>query len=506
MTSSSASPALASSSLREHALRGFAWNAAWRWGIRLISLCSTIILARLLTPYDFGLYAMAMIVVNFVEVFTQTGHLLALIRMENPTRAHFDTAWTMQVLIGLGLGFIIIALAPAARRYFGVDEVATLVYFISLRTMIGGFANVGTVMFRINLDYAKECQLGLLHRSLFFTQNVILALWLRNYWALAIGVVGGNVILVILSYIMHPYRPRFSLAKVRDLWSFSSWVLVSYVSEYTGRRLDEVVVGGLVAPAQMGYYNAASESAAAPVSDLMDPISRALFPIYARFSADSDRMLVGYLNSLSVGAIVAVSTSVGLALVSPDFIHVLLGPQWDSASVILQFLALSGIGAGLAHGIPTVMTAAGRMGLNIAVVWMRIIVVIPCLIFAGRHWGMVGVAVAQASVLLLVVPVWLWALSYVIPIRFMAVLARLWRPVIAAAAMVVAVESMTRMMAGPSLLRLLALTVVGCIVYFATLLALWVAAGRPDGAEDVMATTLGRLLVRARHWWARSLR
>ena len=494
---------LGESSLRQHAMRGFAWNAGWRWGIRLISIASTIILARLLTPYDFGLYTMAMIVVNFVEMFTQTGHLLALIRMENPTREHFDTAWTMQALIGLALGFVIIAVAPAARRYFGVDEVATLLYFVSLRTMIGGLVNVGTVTFRINLDYAKECQLGLLHRFLFFVQNVILALLLRNYWALAIGVVGGNVILVILSYLMHSYRPRFSLSKLRELWSFSFWVLVSYVSEYTGRRLDEVVVGGLVAPTQMGYYNAASESAAAPVSDLMDPIARALFPIYARFSTDSDRLLVGYLNSLSVGAIVAISTSVGLALISPDFIHVLLGSQWDSAAVILQFLALSGIGAGLAHGIPTVLTAAGRMGLNIAVVWMRILVVMPCLVFAGRHWGTVGVAVAQASVLLLIVPVWLWALSYVIPLRLMSVLSRLWRPVIAAAVMALAIESLMPLLPGPSLLRLVALTIAGAAAYFVTLLALWIVAGRPEGAEDVMATILGRLVERARLWWAR---
>ena len=477
---------------REHAMRGFAWNSAWRWAVRILSILNTAILARLLSPYDFGVYAMTMIVVNFVEIFTQTGHLLALIRMKEPTREHLDTAWTLQVLTGLLLSVVIILVAPLARRYFGVEQVETLLYFISLRTVIGGFANVGTVGFRINMDFAKEFQLGVLQRLLFVALVLTLAATLGNYWALAIGVVGGNVILVALSYWMHPYRPRFSLAKLKEIWSFSIWVLIGYVSGYVGQSLDALVVGGLVTPTQMGYYDAAAESAIVPVSDLLDPISRALFPIYSHFLDDPERLLEGYLNSLSVAAAVALPTSIGLALVAHDFIDIQFGTRWDDAADILRWLAFSGIGLGLAHGIPTVLNAAGRLGLSVAATWIRIIIVLPALLVAGHFWGMIGIAVTQSAVLALMVPVWFLILARVIPITFSAVLARLWRPTIAAAVLALAVEGLFILMPHPSVIRLAAAACIGAGVFSAVLMALWASMGRPDGVEQVASSLFQR--------------
>ena len=494
---------LHTASLRDHAVRGFAWNSLWRWSLRGLSIVSTASLARLLTPYDFGLFAMAMIVVNFIEVFTQTGHLLALIRMENPTREHFDTAWTLQVLIGLGLGAIIILVAPLAPRYFGVPEVETLLYFISLRTMIGGFANVGVITFRINLDYAKECRLGVLQKALYVALCIGLAVVIGNYWALAIGVVGGNVILVALTFMMHNYRPRFTLVKLREIWSFSFWVLVGFVSDYTGRRLDEVVVGGLVAPTQMGFYTAASDSASMAISDLMDPIARALFPIYARFVDDRERLLAGFLNTLSVAAVVAFSTSVGLALVARDFIHVLLGQQWDATANVLQWLALAGIGMGLVHGVGTILTATNRLGLAVFVVWVRIAVVLPCLIIAGHYFGLIGVAITQTAVMISMVPIWYFVLARVIPLTVSQILARLWRPILACIAMAVVVGGIRMIMPVPSALRLAVLVFAGAATYFLSQMALWMCAGRPDGVEEISGTLLRRVIRNHIPVWSR---
>src|SRR5258708_30549952 len=113
-------------------LNGALWMIAVRWAIRLTGRVSTVILARLLMPSDFGIVAMAMIVVSTLEIFNQTGQKLVLIRLENPTKDHFDSAWTVSFLIGLAIAVAILAASPLAEFYFHVPKVYPVMQSVAL--------------------------------------------------------------------------------------------------------------------------------------------------------------------------------------------------------------------------------------------------------------------------------------------------------------------------------------------------------------------------------------
>src|SRR5215475_4055106 len=134
-------------SLKRHMVKGSAWTVAVRWSARFLGLISTIFLARLLTPRDFGIVTIGMIVVGTVEIFNQTGQHLAIIRHPAPTRAHYDTAWTIFILLSTVLGAAVFLAAPLTDIYFHEPRAIPVVQILALKTLMSGFENIGIVDF-----------------------------------------------------------------------------------------------------------------------------------------------------------------------------------------------------------------------------------------------------------------------------------------------------------------------------------------------------------------------
>src|SRR5579872_6424148 len=238
-------------SVHRHMLGGSAWAIALRWCARLTGLISTIVLARLLTPADYGVVAIATLIVGTIEVFTQTGQYTVIIRHPNPTREHYDSAWTVSLLLGIGLGFVVLASAPLAAIYFHEPRSSAIVAILAFRTMLIGTQNIGIVNFRRHLQFRKQFQFSVYPELISFVITITCGFIFRNYWALVIGIMSQYVCTVVLSYVMEPFRPRFSLSKVGEIWSFSIWTLIRSVGVYLNGQVDKVAIGGFAGAAAM---------------------------------------------------------------------------------------------------------------------------------------------------------------------------------------------------------------------------------------------------------------
>src|ERR1700722_7876359 len=202
------SPASKPTSLQRHMVKGSAWAVAVRWAVRALGLVSTIILARLLMPADFGIVTMAMIVVGTLEIFSQTGQYQAIIRHPNPSREHYDTAWTIFIILCSILAALIFLAAPVADYYFHEPRAVLVVRILALKTFINGFENVGVVNFRRDLQFNKQFLFQVLPSVLSFFVTLGAAFLLRNYWALVIGILSQEFTSFLLSYALSPFRPR----------------------------------------------------------------------------------------------------------------------------------------------------------------------------------------------------------------------------------------------------------------------------------------------------------
>ena len=193
-------------SLGGHMLYGSFWMIAMRWAMRLTGIVSTVILARLLTPSDFGIVAIAMIFVGMLEILNQSGQKLVIIRHLSPTRGDYDTCWTISVLIGVGIAIVIVALAPLTQLYFHDARVVPVMQCLALRSAIGGFENIGVLDFRRELRFNRFFLYNLYPKLISFVITISLAFALRNYWALVAGMISIILVSNVLSYLMHPYR------------------------------------------------------------------------------------------------------------------------------------------------------------------------------------------------------------------------------------------------------------------------------------------------------------
>jgi O-antigen/teichoic acid export membrane protein len=464
--------------------QGTVWMVAARWGVRGIGLVSTVILARLLAPADFGLVAMGTVTMGFVQVFAEGGQNLAVIRHADPTPEHYDTAWTMSVGAGLIVALVMVAAAPLASWYFHEPRAARVVAVLALAPLINGFTSAGVdIGFRRDLMFGKEFRFLVLRKLFPFAVTVPLAVVWRDYWALVAGIVCGELLSVAASYRMHRYRPRFRFDRLREIWSFSGWMQLTSIAGFFGDQVDQIVVGNLAGTALMGSYNIAADLATAPTKEIVVPAARAVFPVYATLLHEPARLAQSYLGMLSVIAVIALSTGTGVALVAHDMVALVLGAKWSAVAALIPWLAVGGGVWGVANSVNSVLSVTGNTRLAATRNAAFLLLVVPGSVVAGIGWGAQGVAAARALAALLFTPVMFYSVMRVIPVTAGEIGARLWRPAGAAVAMAAVVQLSGTAELASLPLRLLCNVGLGAVAFAAALVALWLAAGRPEGAE-----------------------
>jgi O-antigen/teichoic acid export membrane protein len=466
-------------------LRGSVWMVSMRWGIRLIGLVSVAVLARLLTPADFGIVAMALVVSGLLDTVSYAGVDLALIRSRADTSDLRDSAWTIQVMQATLVAALLLMVAPVAASYYNEPRVATVIRWLALKSFIDGFQNIGVVAFQKDLDFAKEFRFNIFSRLLNLIAAIGAAVIFRNYLALVIGMLSGSFITVAMSYVMHPYRPRFSLAKVRQLSSFSTWLLLSRVGTFLAGGSDQFIAGGIVGATALGNYNVSTQLATMPSVELVMPLRRALFPNLSRQQDDPEAFRRMVLHAFGTLAILCFALSFGLVMTADDVVPILLGPQWHEATTLVKWLAVYGAFASLASMLEIPMWVLGKTRQTALQSWLQVIVLVPLVVISIHEYGILGAAVSRATVAIFMFPLLMYFAARVCPVSLRDLASTLWRPLLAGVLMML---SLSAPLAYPSnvWLMLLAKVALGGSVYVGTLLVSWMLSGKPDSIEAAM--------------------
>lgn len=477
-----------------HLLRGSAWMVALRWAIRLTGVVSTVILARLLTPADFGIVAMAMIVVGMLEILAESGQGAAIIRHMSPSREHYDAAWTVSLLSGLAIAAGIVLIAPLSKAYFHEPRAIAVIQCLALRALLQGGENIGMVNFSRDLRFGGLFKYNIYTKLFSFCVTVTLAFVLRNYWALVIGIISAQAMRTTLSYVLHPYRPRLSFAKIPEIWSFSLWILVKSIGYYLNGRVDQIAVGGVAGTSAMGRYAVAADVAASPSEEVIGPMGTALYPVMARYQNNRPQLRRIYLQVLSWTTIICASTSVGVALVAPEMVRLILGSKWLSVIPLMVWLALDAGLMGLRAGAFALMDVVGLPQIGARMIWLRVFilaaVVFPVAYLTGNP---VAIAAARFFATAAFIPSLFFAVGPHVSVTRYDYFVALWRPFAAAAAMVLAVWTANHVLPVTGNLRLAIDVVLGAGTYCGAILVLWQLSGRPDSPERDAINLVERL-------------
>lgn len=469
-------------------IQGTAFTVGMRWTDRLIGIVSTLILARVLVPDDFGVIAMASLAIGLADVLLDLGVNVALIQNRNATQAHFDTAWTLRLIQAAVATLVVLIAAPFAAEYFKDDRIIPVLQVLAFANLLSGVENIGVVAFQKEMQFGAEFRFMFLRRIAGFSVTILAAWMMQSYWALVIGTLVGRIVGVVLSYTLHPMRPKLSFEKFAEIFSVSQWMLARSIGVYLQSNAHRILVGRWSPVATLGAYTVADEIAAIPSSELLAPLNRVLFPAFADASGDPLELKRLFLLAQSLQTLIAIPAAVGLALVANELVALLLGEKWSMAIPFLQVLALVNIGHALTTSSGYVLMVLGQVKSAVLTTWFLIIVflALTLTVFRGSD------ALTISWIRLTVggcggIGISFWLVLRALPVlRYTDLLNTAARPLLGAAGMVAVV-----LIASPNLQLALPLLLVtkillGAVSYVGIIFVLWSLAKRPQGAESYL--------------------
>jgi lipopolysaccharide exporter len=465
-----------------------------RWSDRLIGLISMVVLARLLVPADFGIVAMASLVVGLFDVLLDLGVNIALIQNAKAEREDYDTAWTLRLVQASVAGILIFMTAPLAAVYFNNPNVTDVLRVMAVSVIIGGLENIGIVTFQKNMEFGRDFKFFFYKRVAGFLITLAAAFLLHSYWAMVLGTLSGRVVGVLLSYGMHSHRPSFSFSRLRYLWSFSQWVLVRNIGAYFDSRTDKLLVGHRADAAITGAYTVADEIAALPTTELLAPLGRVLFPAFVKKRDDPDAFARTVSLAIGVQGLVAIPACVGLVLVANDAVFVLLGTKWLQAAPLIQIMALTNLLLALTHSGGYALLAMGKIRMLAFVIWFQAALFLFTAFLLVPGSGAMGLATIRLAVVAIGSMVSIGIVLHQIKaLKAAAFFSPLIRPALATVVMAITILSLHSVFSNlVPFIRLVSEIGVGGAAYTGSIGAMWVLAGRTEGAEAYLLKNIIR--------------
>lgn len=384
--------------LTQRVVRGGLWVFGFQVVARLLSLLRTVVLARVLAPSDFGLFGIALLVLSVLETSTETGFQAALIQKEVSIKRYLDTAWTVQVLRGALLSLVVFGIAPYVALFFAEPVATRLLRVLALSVLFRGFTNIGVVYFAKELEFNKHFVFQLLGTLADLSVTTLAALVLRNVWALILGRFAGSLTRLLVSYVLHPYRPRlqWDVGKARELYSFGRWMFASAVLVFLLTQGDDVFVGKLLGAAALGLYQMAYTISNLPSTELTSVLNRVTFPAFSKVQSNPTRLRRLFLRSFSIAAAVAIPIAGEIFVLAEELTWVLLGPQWMPMVPTMQVLAVWGCIRALGGSTSPLLQALGRPHLITLFHLIMVVLLIISIYPLTMQWGILGTGLAVA--------------------------------------------------------------------------------------------------------------
>jgi lipopolysaccharide exporter len=492
-------------SVSQRTAAGAGWIIAWRVATRNIGLVSTLILVRLLQPADFGLVALATGIISSVDAISAIGVQDALVRAPDLDRAMYDTGFGLSIVRGILTALLIAVIAWPLAGFIGDGRLTIVMLALSAGSVISAFENIGIIDFRRDVAFRKEFDMQLWSRVVSAATTICVAVIWRSYWALIAGILTYRLVRLLQSYIMSPYRPRVTFVSWRRIIGFSLWSWASTILAQIQSLSESMVIGRLLGTMQVGVFSVGLELGSLPTTEVVEPLGRALFPGFASLHNASQGLAKMFLGAVGMGLMLVLPAGIGISMVADPMVRLCLGEQWLAAVPVVQILAIGGTIAIFIHAAANLIIAIGQPKVTFFLGVVATLIKVAALLLLMPYFGLAGAAAAWIGSSLVNA---LLLLGYALPhagVSPRQLLGCVVRPAIATLAMTGVLwqlgmawtPSSTADAFGVSM-DAAARSVIGALCYGTVLLAVWLGAGCPDGAERFTLTTARRFWLRLR--------
>jgi len=394
-------------------VKGVSWLGGLKVVSRAIAFFKTAILARLLVPAQFGLFGIASLVLEFLEILTETGINTILIQEKDNTDSYVDTAWVVSIIRGLVISIILILASPLIVHFFNSPDSLKLLYLMASVPIIRGFINPAIVKLVKDLTFKKEF---LFRFSIYLFDTLVavsLAIITHSAASIIYGLIAGAILEVALSYLVVRPIPKikFEGDKFKEVVNRGKWVTGAGIFDYFFYNLDDIVVGRILGTNLLGIYQVAYRISTLPITEVSDVFGKVTFPVYVKISNDRNRLKKAFLRTIASIALITLPFGILLLIFSQEVVLIVLGPNWLGAVGVLKVLAIFGVLKAVSNAVFAVLLSLRKQKYITLITFIGILGLSVTIIPLVRVYGIVGAGISAFIGTIVAIPAAIYSLN-----------------------------------------------------------------------------------------------
>lgn len=382
------------------------WAGGLRAVVRSLTIIKTLILARILTPSQFGIFGVASLVLGVLETISETGVNVVLIQEKMIINHYINTAWVISIIRGILISLIILLLSPLIIIFFDSPASLNSLLLISLIPLIRGLINPAVVSYQKNLEFNKEFKFRSILISFEVLATVALGFFLRNELAFVYGMIFSAVLEVILSFILLKPTPKleFDFIKLKHVLSLGKWITFAKIFDYLFTHGDDIVVGKLLGVYPLGIYQQAYKISSLPIIEVTETFQKVMFPAYSKILDNKILIKQTYLKTLLMTCLIIIPFGLIIYFFPKQIVLILLGSNWILAVPVLQVLAIFGVVKTLANSSFPLLLAYKRQDLVMILTFIGILGLTITIFPLIKIYGLVGAGISTIIGSLVMLP------------------------------------------------------------------------------------------------------
>lgn len=388
-------------------IRGVSWIGALRGVTRGLAFARILVLARLLTPSQFGLFGVASLMLALVEVFTETGVNIFLVQKEGSISKYLSSSWIVSIIRGVLIFLLLLISAPFVSFFFNASDSLNLLLLISFVPLVRGFINPSIVLYQKELTFSKEFFFKTSVLSVEVLSSIVLVYLLDSPIGLVWGLLVSAILEVLLSFVFIRPWPKLKFEKMRflEVLQTGKWVTLSTIFNYLYQNVDDMVVVRILNTSSLGLYQMAYKLAMLPITEVSDVISRVTFPVYAKISGDLSRLKKAFYRTVGVTLFFSLPIVIAFILFPETIIGFILGEKWLGAIDAFQILVFFGLARAATSPATILLLALKKQDTVAKISLFTFLIMATTIVPFVNIWGIFGAGLSSVIASVTMLPV-----------------------------------------------------------------------------------------------------
>lgn len=378
--------------LKAKTIAGIIWSALEKFGVKIISFISNILLARLLTPDDYGCVGMLMIFVLLSMTVVEGGFGSAIIQKKNSTKEDESTMFYWNIFLSFILYGLLFVLSPIIADFYGIPQLSHILRVQGLMLLVNAFGILPVTLLRKDLEFKKIALINTCSALISVVVALLLAFEGYGIWALVWQQTCLYLIITLLSWFYCGWRPlwQFSFASLKSMFGYGSFLLLSNLLNTLCDNLQGLIIGKKFSASIMGYYTQAKKLEEVPTTSIAQVVAQVTFPVFSKIQDDQEKLYTAVRKSLMAMNFINIPLMLLLLLIAEPMIILVFSDKWIPSVPYFQILCISGIvNCGQSVNYQVVVAVGQSKQIFIWNIIKRIIGIL--LLFIGLFFGVKGI-------------------------------------------------------------------------------------------------------------------